>query len=238
MKDAAVRATTEDQRLAAMKVQLANESKYSESARAQIAFLTQQVDQLKAQVSQVGRALELQLEAGRDKDATIANLGSKLNAALASKVEELQRYRSEFFGRLRQVLQGQKDLQVVGDRFVFQSEVLFPAGSADLSAEGKEQLRQLATTLKEIADKIPKDVSWMLRVDGHADKQPVSRGPFVSNWELSTQRAVNVVKLLIAEGIAPEHLAATGFAEFQPLSNDGPESFARNRRIELRLTDR
>ena len=161
-----------------------------------------------------------------------------MNAALVSKVEELQRYRSEFFGRLRQVLQGQKGLQVVGDRFVFQSEVLFPAGGADLSAEGKEQISQLATTLKDIAQKIPKDVAWMLRVDGHADRQPVSRGPFPSNWELSTQRAVNVVKLLIAEGIPAEHLAATGFAEFQPLPDDGPENLARNRRIELRLTDR
>ena len=238
VRDAAVRATTEEQRLAAMKVQLADESKFSESARAQIALLTRQVDELTAQVSQAGKALDLQVQAGRDKDATIANLGSKLNAALVSKVEELQRYRSEFFGRLRQVLQGQKGLQVVGDRFVFQSEVLFPAGGADLSAEGKEQISQLATTLKDIAQKIPKDVSWMLRVDGHADRQPVSRGPFPSNWELSTQRAVNVVKLLIAEGIPAEHLAATGFAEFQPLPDDGPENLARNRRIELRLTDR
>ena len=238
VRDAAVRATTEEQRLAAMRVQLANESKYGESARAQIALLNQQVDELKAQVSQVAMALELQVQAGRDKDTTIANLGSKLNAALASKVEELQRYRSEFFGRLRQVLQGQKGLQVVGDRFVFQSEVLFPAGSADLTAEGREQITQLATTLREIADKIPKDVAWMLRVDGHADKQPISRGPFSSNWELSTQRAVNVVKLLVTEGIPPEHLAATGFADFQPLVDGGAENFARNRRIELRLTDR
>ena len=237
-RDAAVRATTEQQRREAASVQLADEQKLGDSARAQVALLNRQMQELRAQVGQVAAALNLAEATGRDKDAQIASLGSRLNVALASKVEELQRYRSEFFGRLREVLQNRPGLQVVGDRFVFQSEVLFPVGGADMSAAGADQIRQLATTLKDISADIPKDVSWILRVDGHADRQPVSRGQFASNWELSSQRAVNVVKLLIAEGIPPNRLAATGFAEFQPLADDGPDSFARNRRIELRLTDR
>jgi chemotaxis protein MotB len=169
----------------------------------------------------------------------IANLSSRLNVALASKVEELQRYRSEFFGRLREVLQNRPDIQIVGDRFVFQSEVLFPVGSADMTPAGQEQVRALAATLKQIAAEIPKDLNWILRVDGHADRQPVSGGQFASNWELSAQRAINVVKLLAQEGVPSNRLAATGFGEFQPLDGtEGPASYARNRRIELRLTDR
>jgi chemotaxis protein MotB len=235
-QEAAARATTEEQRRTATAAQLAAEQKFSDSARAQVALLTSQVQQLRNQLASVAGALGIAEAAGRDKDAQIANLGQRLNTALASKVEELQRYRSEFFGRLRDVLQNRPGIQVVGDRFVFQSEVLFPVGSADLTPQGTEQMRQLAGTLKGIAADIPKDVAWILRVDGHADRQPVSRGQYASNWELSSQRAVNVVKLLIAEGIPPTHLAATGFAEFQPLAAE--DSLARNRRIELRLTDR
>ena len=196
------------------------------------------MDQLRTQMTQVAAALDLQETAGRDKDAQIANLGTKLNAALASKVEELQRYRSEFFGRLREVLANRPGIQVVGDRFVFQSEVLFPAGSADMTPAGQDQIRALAATLKDIGRDIPPDVNWILRVDGHADRTPVGRGAF-SNWELSAQRAINVVKLLVDEGVPPNRLAATGFGEFQPLDGtDTPASYARNRRIELRLTDR
>ncbi len=238
-RDAAARATTEEQRRQATAVQLAEEQRFGESARAQIALLNRQMAELRAQVQQVAASLDAAERAGRDKDVQIANLGSRLNLALASKVEELQRYRSEFFGRLREVLQNRQGVQVVGDRFVFQSEVLFPAGSADMTQAGQEQIRALATTLKQIAADIPRDLNWILRVDGHADRQPISRGAFSSNWELSSQRAINVVKLLVDEGVPPSRLAATGFGEFQPL--DGTEtaqSFARNRRIELRLTDR
>ncbi len=237
--DAAARATTEAERRAAVAAQLAEEQKLTASNRAQVALLTQQMDQLRTQMTQVAAALNLAEASGRDKDAQIANLGSKLNAALASKVEELQRYRSEFFGRLREVLAGRQGVQVVGDRFVFQSEVLFPPGSADMTPAGQDQIRTLAATLKDIGKDIPRDINWILRVDGHADRQPVSRGAFPSNWELSSQRAINVVKLLVDEGIPPNRLAATGFGEFQPLDGtDSPASYARNRRIELRLTDR
>ena len=238
-RDAAVRATTEEQRRQAVAAQLGEEQKLGESARAQVALLSRQVDELRAQMARLSAALSVSEAAGHDKDAQIANLGGRLNAALASKVEELQRYRSEFFGRLRDVLQGRPGIQVVGDRFVFQSEVLFPAGSADLTPAGQEQIRALAATLKDIASHIPSDLNWILRVDGHADRQPVTRANFPSNWELSAQRAINVVKLLIEEGVPARHLAATGFGEFQPLDSSGsPASLARNRRIELRLTDR
>ncbi|MBV9757639.1 MAG: peptidoglycan -binding protein [Alphaproteobacteria bacterium] len=238
-EDAAARAATEQQRRAAVEAQLADERKFSDSARAQIALMTQQVEQLRTQLQAVAKALELTTKEGQNKDAQIVELGKKLNTALAAKVEELQRYRSEFFGRLREVLQNQPGIQVVGDRFVFQSEVLFPVGSAELTGSGADQINKLAATLKDIAAKIPADLAWVLRVDGHADKQPISGGTFASNWELSTQRAVNVVKLLIKDGVAPSHLAATGFADFQPLATgDTPEDYAKNRRIELRLTDR
>ena len=238
-QDAAAQATTEAQRRAAAAAELADERKLGASARAQIALLNQTVDQLRAQIQQVSAALDISEKGGRDKDAQIANLGQRLNTALAARVEELQRYRSEFFGKLRDVLQNRPGIQVVGDRFVFQSEVLFPVGSADLTQAGQDQIRALATTVKDIGRDIPPEVNWLLRVDGHADRQPLGRGQFATNWELSAQRAVNVVKLLVQEGVPPNRLAATGFGEFQPLdNNEGPDSFARNRRIELRLTDR
>jgi len=238
-REAAGRTVTEEQARAAVAAQLADEQKLSESARAQIALLNRQLSELRGQMAQIAGALDASEKASRDKDVQIANLGSRLNVALASKVEELQRYRSEFFGRLRGVLANRPGIQVVGDRFVFQSEVLFPVGSADLTPAGQDQIRALATTLKQIAADIPSDLHWILRVDGHADRQPVRTGAFASNWELSSARAISVVKLLIAEGVPANHLAATGFAEFQPLDgNEGAESYARNRRIELRLTDR
>ncbi len=239
-EDAAARATTEAERRAAVAAQLAEAQNFSDSARAEIALLNQQMAELRKQLQGLSTALAASEEASKAKDVQISNLGQRLNAALAAKVEELQRYRSEFFGRLREVLANRPGIQIVGDRFVFQSEVLFPVGSADLSATGTEEIRKLAATLKDIAKEIPPDVNWILRVDGHADHQPISgTGVFASNWELSAQRAINVVKLLIAEGIPPNHLAATGFADYQPLApGDTPEDYARNRRIELRLTDR
>ena len=238
VKEAAARATTDEQRRQAMATQLADSEKLGESARARIALLNQQMAGLREQMQKVSAALDLAETGGRDDKAQIANLSTRLNTALASKVEELQRYRSDFFGRLRDVLQNRQDVQVVGDRFVFQSEVLFPPGGAEMSASGQEQIRKLAVTLKQIAAEIPPDVNWLLRVDGHADKQPRSRGD-AGNWELSSQRAINVVKLLAEEGIPANRLAATGFGEFQPLDPaDTPAAYARNRRIELRLTDR
>jgi chemotaxis protein MotB len=219
--------------------QAAEATQFSDSARAQIALLSQQVEQLKAQMAAVARALDLAEAAGRDKDTQIANLGQRLNAALAAKVEELQQYRSEFFGRLRQVLANRPGISVVGDRFVFQSEVLFPVGSAELTDAGVAQIDQLADTIKQIAPEIPANIPWIMRVDGHTDRQPIKGGPFATNWELSAARAITVVKLLIADGVPAEHLAATGFADYQPLDKgDTPDAYAKNRRIELRLTDR
>ncbi len=219
---------------------MADQQTLSNTAQAQLALMTRQVEQLRLQLAQVSAALNLSEQSARDKDAQITNLGSRLNTALAAKVEELQRYRSDFFARLRDLLANRPGVRTVGDRFVFQSEVLFPTGSADLTPAGQDEMRTLAATIKQIATEIPADQPWILRVDGHADRNPTTRGgQFVSNWELSSQRAINVVKLLIAEGVPAQHLAATGFAEYQPLDNaDTPEAFAKNRRIELRLTDR
>jgi chemotaxis protein MotB len=213
--------------------------RFSDTARAQIELLNQQVAQLKDQMAAVAKALDLAEAAGRDKDTQIANLGQRLNAALAAKVEELQQYRSEFFGKLRAVLANRPGVSVVGDRFVFQSEVLFPLASADLTEAGVTQMNALADTVKQIMPEIPGNIHWILQVNGYTDRQPIKGGRFESNWELSAARAITVVKLLIADGVPAEHLAATGFADYQPLdAADTPEAYAKNRRIELRLTDR
>jgi chemotaxis protein MotB len=238
-QDAAVRATTEQQRREAVQAQLADETKLGDSARAQVALLNQQIDQLKSQLSSIAASLDVQQKQGKDKDVEIANLGQKLNVALAAKVEELQQYRSEFFGKLRSLLANRPGITVVGDRFVFQSEVLFPVGSAELTSAGNAQMTAIAITIKDIAAEIPSDLKWVLRVDGHTDPQPVKGGQFASNWELSAERAINVVKLLIADGVPAEHLAATAFGEHQPFGpGETPDAYAKDRRIELRLTDR
>ncbi len=239
-QDAAVRATTDAQRRAAVEVELAKEKTLGDSATAQIALLNQQVDQLKAQLTQVAQALDLAKSQNSTKEAQIANLGQKLNVALAQKVEELQGYRSEFFGKLRAVLANHPGIQIVGDRFVIQSEVLFPLGSAELKPAGQDEIAALANTIKEIAKEIPAEVPWILRVDGHTDRQPIKGGfQYASNGELSAARAITVVKLLIADVVPAQHLAAAGFADYQPLDPaDTPEAYAKDRRIELRLTDR
>ena len=238
-QDAAARAMTEAQRRAAVQQQLSEETKLGSSARAQIALLNQQIDQLKTQLSAIAASLDLTQQQTASKDAQIANLGQKLNLALAARVEELQQYRSEFFGKLRTLLANRSGIQIVGDRFVFQSEVLYPVGSADLTPAGIAQMTTLAVTIKDIAAEIPPDIHWILRVDGHTDPQAVKGGAFASNWELSAQRAITVVKLLIADGVPADHLAATGFGEYQPFGpGDAPDAYAKDRRIELRLTDR
>ncbi len=238
-QDAAARAMTEQQRRAAVEAQLGDERKLGDSARAQIALLNQQIDQLKSQLSSIASSLELTQREDKDKDVQIANLGQKLNVALAAKVEELQQYRSEFFGKLRTLLSSRSGITVVGDRFVFQSEVLFPVGSAELTQAGVAGMTTLAVTIKDVASQIPPDLHWLLRVDGHTDPQPVKGGAFASNWELSAARAITVVKLLIADGVPADHLAATAFGEYQPFgAGDTPDAYAKDRRIELRLTDR
>ena len=237
-QDAAARATTEEDRRRAVALQLDEERKLGDSAKAQIALLNQQVDQLKAQLGAVARALDVAQTVGHEKDVKIANLGQQLNAALAAKVQELQDYRSDFFGTLRKVLEGEPGIGIVGDRFVMQSDVLFPVGSADLTPDGVVQMSKIAETVKHIAAKIPPNIAWVLDVDGYADRQPITGGRFASNWDLSASRAISVVNLLIKEGVPPDHLAATGFGDNHPLDPaETPEGYARNRRIELRLTD-
>ena len=197
------------------------------------------MEQARAQLAALAAALDVAKTDASSKDAKIADLDARLNTALASKVLELQRYRSEFFGRLRDLLANQPGVQVVGDRFVFQSEVLFPPGSADLTISGRDQLRRLAQTIERIEPRIPADLNWVLRVDGHADRQPIASGRFASNWELSAQRAINVVKLLNEDGLPANRLAAAGFGDNQPLDQARSQAaYARNRRIEIRLTDR
>ncbi len=218
---------------------LSKEKDLSAAAQAQVALLNQQLSTVRQQLARLNAALEAAEAKDEEQEAVIADLGKRLNVALARKVEELSRYRSEFFGRLREVLGDRRDIRVVGDRFVFQSEVLFDSGSDQIGFGGQDQLAQLAATLLEIASSIPSELNWVLRVDGHTDVVPISTGRFPSNWELSTARAVSVVKFLIAQGVAPERLAATGFGEFQPLDSRADEiGHRRNRRIELKLTER
>ena len=194
---------------------------------------------MREQLEQLNAALASAEAATRDKDLKIEELGRELNLALAARVQELARYRSEFFGRLQAVLGSRKDIQIVGDRFVFSSEVLFPSASDEVSADGMIQLTRLAETLKTLASEIPTDLPWVLQVDGHTDRRPIATARFPSNWELSTARALAIVKFLRSQGIPPERLAATGYGEFHPLdARSTDEAYARNRRIELKLTSR
>lgn len=219
--------------------EVASEREVSARARSQIDLLNQQIAALRQQLLRLEAALEASEAKDKEQQTTIADLGRRLNVALARRVEELSKYRSEFFGRLREVLGDRADITVVGDRFVFQSEVLFETGSADLGAEGQVQLTRFADTLREISANIPDDIPWIIRVDGHTDLRPIFTNQFPSNWELSTGRAIAVTRFLQARGIPPERLAAAGFGEFQPLDPREDEiAFRRNRRIELKLTER
>jgi chemotaxis protein MotB len=218
---------------------LAGQQKLSKEAQDRVDSLNQQIAALRDQLQRVSAALELTEGKSKDQQVQIADLGRRLNLALASKVEELARFRSEFFGRLREVLGDRPDIRVVGDRFVFQSEVLFAPASADLGDDAKAQLQPVAMAIKELLPKIPNDLNWVLRIDGHTDKRPINTPQFASNWELSTARAISVVKYLIDQGVPPDRLAAAGFGEFQPLDPRNDEvAYRRNRRIEIKLTDR
>lgn len=219
--------------------QLEQEKRLTTEARSQVDLLNRQLAALREQMAQIERILKESEDKDKANQAQISDLGKRLNAALARKVDELVNYRSEFFGRLRQALGNRRDIQIVGDRFVFQSEVLFDSASAELKPEGREQIGKLAKTLIEISGKIPSDLPWVLRVDGHTDKLPISTPQFPSNWELSSARAISVVKFLGSQGVPVERLAATGFGEFQPLdARDDQIAYRRNRRIELKLTER
>jgi chemotaxis protein MotB len=190
-------------------------------------------------LAQLGGLLDASEAKAAEQGVQIADLGKRLNEALANKVAELAGYRSEFFGKLKQVLGERPDIQVVGDRFVFQSEVLFDVGSAQIGDAGKEQLAQFARTLLDIGATIPSDIDWILRVDGHTDRRPIYTAQFQSNWELSAARAIAVVNFLQSQGVPPERLVAAGFAENRPLDpSDDEIAYRRNRRIELKLDQR
>ena len=227
-------------RAAAAQGALEQQKEISARALAQVDVLNQQIAALRKQLAAIEDALAASEAANKESQSKIADLGARLNVALAQKVQELNRYRSDFFGRLRQILGSRPDIRVVGDRFVFQSSVLFDLGKADISAEGKQSLDTLAAAVIDLEREIPPDLPWILRVDGHTDSRPLSGGgQFKSNWELSAARAVSVVQYLISKGVEPDRLAAAGFGEFQPIDQGtDEEAMAKNRRIELKLTER
>jgi chemotaxis protein MotB len=228
-----------ESRASALSTKLDEQKKITNDALAKVELLNQQLAALRLQLAALNEALEASEAKDKENQAKIADLGQRLNVALAKKVQELARYRSDFFGKLREALGGREDFRIVGDRFVFPSDVLFDPGSAELKPNALPQLDKLATALKEIEGKIPPDIPWVMRVDGHTDIRPISTPEFPSNWELSSARAISVVRYLMSHGIAPQHLVAAGFGEFQPIDRGTSEAaLAKNRRIELKLTER
>jgi chemotaxis protein MotB len=227
--------------VAALTGELDAEKQVSQRALAQVELLNQQIAALRRQIAAIETALAASEQKDKESQTQISDLGRRLNVALAQRVQELARFRSDFFGRLRQILGDRPDIRVVGDRFVFQSEVLFATGSDEISADGVGELEKLATAVSQLATEIPTDIAWVLQVNGHTDKRPItgSTGRFRSNWDLSAARAISVVRFLVDHGIAPEHLVAAGYGEFQPLEEgDTEEALAKNRRIELKVTER
>jgi chemotaxis protein MotB len=217
----------------------AQEEQTTQAAKSQVEDLTAEIASLKDQLAKVSAALDLSNTTVKSQQDQIVELGRKLNLALANKVEELARYRSEFFGKLSQILGNRPDIRVVGDRFVFQSEVLFSPGNDELADDAKQQLDPVFAALKDIAAKIPPDINWVLQVNGHTDHRPIHNDYFSSNWELSTARAIAVVRYAIERGIPADHLAAAGFADNQPIdTGTGEDAYRKNRRIELKLTER
>ncbi len=226
-------------RVSAVSKQLDEQRGLTAQALAQIELLNQQIVALRKQIAALDSSLGDAEKRDKASQAQISDLGQRLNVALAKRVQELAQYRSTFFGELKKSLGNRDDIQVVGDRFVFQSEIFFDSGSADLSPAGYSELDKLATALHELEGRIPKELNWVLRIDGHTDIRPISTSTFRSNWELSSSRAISVVKYLIGKGIPPNRLVAAGFGEFQPLAGGSSEDdLRRNRRIELKLTEK
>src|SRR3954469_10498460 len=218
---------------------LDSQKQVTSRALAQIEVLNQQISALRRQLAALEEALEASEKRDKESQNRIADLGTRLNVALAQRVQELSRYRSEFFGRLRAILGNRPDIRIVGDRFVFQSEVFFDTGQATLLPEGRAELDTVAAALTELDKKIPTEIAWVLRVDGHTDVRPVNGPNFKSNWDLSAARSISVVQYLISLGVPAQRLVATGFGEFQPLDTaNTEEAYKRNRRIELKLTER
>lgn len=228
-----------DARISALTADLDAQKTVSNEALAKVDLLNQQLLALRQQIAALNEALEASEKKGQDSDKTIKDLGERLNAALARQVQELQRYRSDFFGRLRDLLKDRKDIRVVGDRFVFESEVLFASGSATLTPEGMAAIEPIASAIVDLERTIPDELDWTLQVNGHTDARPISNAPFPSNWELSTARASSVVKYLIQRGVPPDRLVAAGYGEYAPIEAGGSEeALQKNRRIELKLTNR
>jgi chemotaxis protein MotB len=226
-------------RVSALTGALDTEKSVSARALAQVELLNQQIAALRGQLAALEHTLDASEKKERESQTRIADLGQRLNVALAQRVQELSRYRSDFFGKLREILGNRPDIRVVGDRFVFQSELFFDSGSAVLNTEGRSELDKLAVALTDLEKQIPSNIAWVLRVDGHTDVRPIVTAQFPSNWALSAARAISVVQYLITKGISPQRLVAAGFGEFQPLDSDRTEdAFRRNRRLELKLTER
>jgi len=219
--------------------QLDEQKRITNEALAKVEILNQQLAALRLQLAALQEALNASEAKDKESQVKIADLGQRLNVALAKKVQELARYRSDFFGKLREVLGARADFQVVGDRFVFPADVLFDSGSADLKPDAMPQIDKLADALKQLETQIPPDIAWVLRIDGHTDIKPITNPTFPSNWELSSARAISVVRYLIDQGIPPNRLVAAGFGEFQPIDpGDSDDALRKNRRIELKLTER
>jgi chemotaxis protein MotB len=219
--------------------ELDNQKQLSARALAQVELLNQQIAALRRQLAALEEVLQASEKKDKEAQARIADLGQRLNVALAQRVQELSKYRSDFFGRLRAILGSRPEIRVVGDRFVFQSEILFDSGSAALKPEGQAEIDKLASALIDLEKQIPADIAWVLRIDGHTDVRRIASSQFPSNWELSAARAISVVQYLISRGVPARRLVAAGFGEFQPLDTDPNEdAYRRNRRIELKLTER
>ena len=226
-------------RLSLLQGKLDDQKTISASALAKVELLTQQLLALRRQIAALQSTLDATEKRDKESQAKIADLGRRLNVALAKKVQQLAQYRSDFFGRLRNVLGKRKNIEIVGDRFVFQAEVLFPTGSDEINEQGQAELLKLANVLNDIEKDIPRSVNWVLRIDGHTDIRPISTPQFPSNWELSSARAIAVVKYLVANGVPSKRLVAAGFGEFQPIAKgSSEEALNRNRRIELKFTEK
>ncbi len=229
-----------ESRIGALEGDLESEQQMSQRALSQVELLNRQISALRRQIAALEDALGASENRERESQTRIADLGKRLNVALAQRVQELSRYRSDFFGRLREILAERSDIEVVGDRFVLPASVLFPSSSDEINESFRVELDKLADAILQLEQQIPPEINWVIRVDGHTDVRPVQAGiRFRSNWELSAARAIAVVRYLIDRGVQPEHLVAAGFGEFQPLeAGETEEAFARNRRIELKLTER
>ena len=228
-----------EDRASALGTSLDEQKKITNDALAKVEMLNQQIAALRVQLAAIQEALDASEAKDKDSQARIADLGQRLNVALAKKVQELARYRSDFFGKLKEALGNRSDFQVVGDRFLFPSDVLFDTASAELKPEAAPQLDKLAAALRDLETQIPPDIAWVMRIDGHTDVRPIATVEFPSNWELSSARAISVVRYLIQQGVPANRLVAAGFGEFQPIDpGDSEDALARNRRIELKLTER